>query len=251
MANWVGGAHVNRDRRGDLNGRPPIQVVDAAKQREALQFVIDKCFNDAAFGLTSDLMNHMTVDKWSDASDAGGGGGAESTWPVHDRVMSIQSSVLSMLMNPSTLRRVYDNEARTPAEQDALTLPEVLQKLDDSIYTELNTPLNGNTFTERKPMISSLRRNLQSSMTDRLIILAGDDGQMPRPIRTLCMSHLRSLDNRLDGLLAKGKGGQVDAYTLSHLQDLKDRVDRALKTVQVTDLSPAPAPVINFPRGGG
>ena len=27
MTNWVGAAHVNRDRKGDPNGRPPVQVV--------------------------------------------------------------------------------------------------------------------------------------------------------------------------------------------------------------------------------
>ncbi len=27
IANWVGGAHVNRDKKGDPNGRKPIEVV--------------------------------------------------------------------------------------------------------------------------------------------------------------------------------------------------------------------------------
>jgi hypothetical protein len=250
MANWIGGAYVHRDHRGDPNGRPPIEVVEAAKQRDALQFVIDKCFNDAAFGLNTDLLTHMTIDKWSDASDRGGDT-TESTWPVHDRIMNIQTSVLTMIMNPSTLRRVYDNEFRTPADQDALTLPELLQKLDASIYGELSTKLDGATYTERKPLISSLRRNLQSSMTDRLITLSGDDAAMPRPIRTLCMSHLRSLSDRLNSLVTASKGGQVDAYTVAHLQDLKDRVDRALKVVQVDGVTiNMPAATPNFPRAG-
>jgi hypothetical protein len=37
MANWIGGAHVYREKKGDPNGRAPIEVVDAAKQREALR----------------------------------------------------------------------------------------------------------------------------------------------------------------------------------------------------------------------
>ena len=45
--------------------------------------------------------------------------------------------------------------------------------------------------------------------------------------------HLRSINAKLDTLVEKGKGGQVDAYTLAHLQDLKDHVDKALKRVQV------------------
>jgi hypothetical protein len=231
MAFWVGGAHVNRDHKGDPNGRVPVQVVDVAKQREALKFVIENTFKDDAFGLTPDLIAHMTVDKWSDDSP---GDRSDSTYPVHDRIMAIQASTLTMLMNPTTLKRAYDNEVRTPMDQDALTLAELLGTLDDAVYAEFDLDLDGVTFTDRKPMISSLRRNLQSTMTDRLIYLADGDNAMPLTIRTLAMMHLRNLNDDLDGLLAKQVGGQIDQYTLAHLQDLNDRVDRALDVVQVT-----------------
>ena len=158
MANWVGGAHVNRDRKGDPNGRPPVQVVDPAKQRAAMQFVIDNSFNDEAFGITPELLAHMTVDKWSDQSPGDRG---DPTWPVHDRVRSIQSSAVTMLLNPTTLRRVYDNEFRTPSGDDALTLPELMQTLVDAVFTELDAAHGDSTFTDRKPIISSLRRYLQ------------------------------------------------------------------------------------------
>ena len=231
MAFWVGGSHVNRDRKGDPNGRVPVQVVDAAKQREALTFVVANTFKDESFGLTPDLLAHMTVDKWSDDSP---GDRSDSTYPVHDRIMAIQASTLTMLMNPTTLKRAYDNEVRTPADKDALTLAELMQTLNDAVYSEMDIELDGVTFTDRKPMISSLRRNLQSTMTDRLIFLADGDNAMPLPIRTLAMMHLRSLNSDLDALLAKQGGGQMDQYTLAHLQDLNERVDRALDVVQIT-----------------
>lgn len=249
MANWIGGTHVTRTHKGDPNSGAPLTPVDAGKQRDALVFVIDNCFKDDAYGLTPDLIAHMTIDKWGDGGDRGTG---DSAWPVHDRIMNTQVSTLSMIMNPTTLKRVYDNEFRTPVDQDALTLPELLQRLSDAIYTELAAPLDGVTFTERKPMISSLRRNLQSSMTDRLIILAGDDAAMPRPIRTLCTSYLRKVNTQLDSLLKKSEGGQIDAYTLAHLQDLNDRIDRALNMVQVSGVTvnvAAPA-AAGFPRAG-
>jgi len=249
MANWIGGTHVARTHKGDPNSGAPLTPVDAAKQRDALAFVIDNCFKDEAFNLSTDLIGYMTIDKWGDGGDRGTG---DSAWPVHDRIMAIQASTLSMIMNPSTLKRVYDNEFRVPADQDALTLPELLQRLSDAVYGELSTELNGTTFTDRKPMITSLRRNLQSSMTDRLITLAGDDDSMPRPIRTLCMSHLRRINDRLDALLKKSGSGQIDAYTLAHLQDLNDRVDRALNSIMVEGITvnvAAPAPT-GFPRAG-
>ena len=38
MANWIGGTFVNRDKKGDPNGRKPIVVVPAERQRDALEF---------------------------------------------------------------------------------------------------------------------------------------------------------------------------------------------------------------------
>lgn len=35
MANWVGGAFINRDKKGDPKERLPISVVPAADQRNA------------------------------------------------------------------------------------------------------------------------------------------------------------------------------------------------------------------------
>jgi hypothetical protein len=232
MANWIGGAHVYRDRKGDPNGRSPIDVVDAGAQRAALKFVIDNSFNDSSFGLSPELLQHLTVDKWFEGD--GFGAFDEPTWPVHDRVMGIQASTMTMLINPTRLRRVYDNEFLTPADQDALTLPELLRTVVDATYGELDTDLNGVTFTDRTPMISSLRRNLQSELTERLVEIVTDDANgLPRPIQTLATMHLRTIQGKVDGVLGNAGNGQVDAYTAAHLQDLSQRIKQALEVVRV------------------
>lgn len=232
MANWIGGAHVYRDKKGDPNGRAPIEVVDAQKQRDALNFMIENAFRDEAFGLNAELLKHMSVDKWL---DEGGGSSAfeEPTWPVHDRVMAMQASTLTMIMNPTTLKRVYDNEFRVPAEQDALTLPEVMGSVVGAVFGEFETELNGATFTDRQPMISSLRRNLQSEMIDRLVRLSLSSSGLPRAIQTLAVMHLRTLDGKIGVLLEKAEGGQIDQYTKAHLQDLNTKIDQALNVQQV------------------
>ncbi len=233
MANWIGGANVNRDRKGDPGDRVPISVVEADTQRAALDWVIEHAFRDEAFALTPELLLHMTVDKWSDRSPGDRGA---PTWAVHDQIAAIQSSTLTMLLNPTTLRGVYDNEFRTPKTEAAMTVPELMTTVTDAVYTELGTDLDGATFTDRYPMISSLRRGLQSSLTDRLIVLSSGDRVMPRPIRTLATHHLRQLTDRLGAVLEKGEGGQVDGYTVAHLEDLKDRVDKALNRMYVEGL---------------
>ncbi len=234
--NWLGGAHVNRDKKGDPGDRNPIEVVSADKQRRAMRFVIENAFRDEAFGLTPELLAKMTVDKWWDA------GGFRSifqdpTWPVHDRIMGIQAAALTMMMNPTTLNRVYDNEYRVPADQDALTLPEVIYGISDEIWSELDAPLT-ETYTARQPMVSSLRRNLQRESVDRLIDLSMLDsgfGAAGKPIATLATAKLGELSKQI-GRVVKDGASRIDPYTEAHLGEAKIRIDQALDAQYIYNL---------------
>lgn len=228
MANWIGGAHVYRDKKGDPNGRTPIDPVDAEIQRAALAFVIENAFNDEAFGLTPELLNHLTVDKWI----GGGGGGfmADPTWEVHDNILGIQASALTMIMNPTTLRRVMDNEKQVPESEDMLTLPELLNTVSDEIWSEVNTGPSGN-YTSRQPMISSFRRNLQREHIKRLIDLALDDmtpNAANATISTLATHKLRELQGKIEGVVDGRGASRLDPYTLAHLSEAKIRIEKAL-----------------------
>lgn len=235
MANWLGGAFVYRDHKGDPDGRAPVEVVPATKQREALKFVIDSTFYDTAYDLTPDALEYMTVDKWFD--DGGIEGLIEdATWPVHDRILGIQASAMTQLLNPVTLQRVYDNEYRVPADEDALTLAELMDTVTAAVWTEVDGTPN-KTYTDRQPMISSLRRNLQREYIDRLIDLsnAGDNGASAafRPISDLATHTLRKLSERIGGVLGSPGAKNIDPYTLSHLSENKTRIDRVLDATYV------------------
>lgn len=225
MAGWLGGTFVNRDRKGDPGNRAPLTPVPAEQQRAALKFIIENSFFDEAFGLSPELLAKMTVDKWW---DGGGNAAAEPTWPIHDRILGVQASVLTMVMNPTTLRRVYDNEVLKPADQDALTLPEVFDSVGKAIWQELDKA-EGGSFTNRQPMISSLRRNLQREHVERLIDLSinGDFGAAGKPIQQIATAKLRELGDKVKGALDKGKG-RFDAYTLAHLSEASLRIGKAL-----------------------
>jgi hypothetical protein len=226
MANWIGGAFVHRDKKGDPNGRAPIQVVPVKDQREAIEFVLEHAFRDDAFGLTPDLLQRMSMDKWLDQFSYAM---QDSTFPVHDRIMGIQASVLTMILNPSTLGRVYDNEVLTPADEDMITLPEILESLHTAIWTEIETP-EKREFTARQPLISSLRRNLQREHLERLIDLsmpATWRGASHKPISNLALMHLRRLSERV-GKLIDNDAIELDAYSQAHLSEAKLRIDKAL-----------------------
>lgn len=226
MANWIGGAHVYRDKKGDTNGRKPVEVVSADKQRKALQFVVDNSFKDEIFGLTPELVQSMGLDKWLDNRAAFS---SEATWPIHDRIMGIQSSALTMVMNPTTLKRVYDNEIRVAEDVDSLTLPELLATVTDSVWTELDSKPK-EKFTARKPMISSLRRNLQREHMERLIDLAmpgGGSSAASKAISMLSAETLRQIQKKIEACVAAG-ADRHDAYTTAHLSQAKSRIEKAL-----------------------
>ncbi|MGP1273701.1 MAG: zinc-dependent metalloprotease [Phycisphaerales bacterium] len=230
MANWIGGAFVERDRKGDPDARPPLEVVPAEQQRAALEFVLENGLQTEAYGLSPELMRYLSADIWWDQWS---NPFAERDFPVHDRVNAMMASTLTMVMNPTTLGNVYDNEFRVESDQDAITLPEVMEKTVSAVFSELEEPAS-RTYTARDPMISSFRRNLQLGMVDRLIGFTKPgsmSGAAATPVRTLSTHHLRELGETIDGAL--GNKGKLDPYTLAHLSEMSTRIEKALEAAYI------------------
>ncbi len=221
MQAWLGGSNLNRDRKGDPNGRAPIEIIPVDQQRAALKFITENTFADEAYGLTPDMLAHLSVDKWFDMENMFD----DSTWGVHDKILGIQASVLTGVLNPSTLTKIYDNEFATAGDKDALTLPEVLDNVRDHIWNELEKVDAAKNYTARQPLISSLRRNLQREHLERLMDLARNamTGSAAKPISDLSLA-------QLDGL--KGKLGNVanlpnlDPYSRAHLREASNRITK-------------------------
>ncbi len=169
----------------------------------------------------------MTTDKWLD----GGSRQAVSDpdWPIHDRIAGIQSSALTTLLNPSTLRRVYDNEFRIAADQDALTLPELLETVSSAIWGEIDQEVTV-AASARKPAISSLRRNLQREHVKRLVDLAmtnSGSNQAYKPISNLARAGLRATLNKVNAFVG-ANADKLDAYSAAHLAEIQTSITKAL-----------------------
>jgi Met-zincin/Domain of unknown function (DUF5117) len=220
MSNWLGGAFVYRDHKGDPDGRAPHEPVPAEQQRAALDFVIENAFYDDAFGVTPELLAHMATEKW--------GTGADSTWAVHDTIMGVQASALTQIINPTTLRRIYDNELLVPADEDMITLPEVLTQVRDAVWEELEDVSDGD-FSERQPMISSLRRALQREYLDRMLSLARGNSwnsASGQALAGLIVLELEELEDQIGEAL--DSDDIMDRYTLAHLREAEKRIDEIL-----------------------
>ncbi len=235
MAKEVGGSSVSYGRKGDPNGKDPVIPFPTDKQRDALKWVIDNTFNDAAWNLSPELLAKFTNARWFDQ-----GGISEATedpaYPIHDRIAGIQTTALVLLMNPTTLRRVYDNELRAPSSQDMLTLPELLETVSKSVWTEVDKA-PGQQFTARTPMASSLRRNLQRQHLEFLIFLTEPNafsGEASKPISNLAMYQLRTIQDKIKAILeSKSASGRLDPYTLAHLTEANERIKGVLNATYI------------------
>jgi hypothetical protein len=235
-ANWVGGSTLNRDRRGDPGDREPIVPIDADQQRAALAFVLDNMMLDENYGLTSDLLRKMPVDKWY---DEGGMRALTSSgvFTIHDRIGGMQKSALLMVTNPGTINSVYDNELRDSDLEDILTVAEVMNTVRSAIWTELNGDVDG-PYTASKPYVSSLRRDLQRAHMERLLEMASPDngfGASSNTVSSLARMQLSGLHDDIQTML--DRRSRLDDYTVAHLSNMHEIIGRAMDSQYIYNAS--------------
>lgn len=220
---FPGGVYVRRDHKGDADARAPFEVVEAAKQRDAMQLLIDNVF--AAPGYDGPMLNYLAASRWRhwgqrdlDRLD----------YPIHEITLRMQRQVLNQVLSSQTLQRLHDNEVKIAADaDDAYTLAEHLRLLVDGVFTEWKAQGAEGEFTERKPYIGSYRRNLQRETLQRLSDLVTRGGG-PEDARTLARMHLQRLQSQITQLL-KSEKIKLDDYSRAHLLDSQAAIKRVLQ----------------------
>lgn len=226
---WIGGTFSNNDFKSE-GGRSAIEDVPAAEQRRALRLIIDNSFNEDAFGLSPELVRHFGKEYWWD--NAGMSElMADPSYTVHDMIGGVQATAMTFVMNPGTLRRVYDNEFRTAGQKDAFTLAELVETVTDSVWNDMSEAKSGG-HSASSPMISSFRRNLQREHVDRLITLALIDRTSSPSMRTIGALAAQEL-RRIDEVAAKAEGKSPDSYTAAHIADTRKRIAKAMDSAYV------------------
>src|SRR6185436_8638921 len=156
-ARSIGGLSTSRSHKGDKDAKQPISLIDVKQQREALALLEENVFNDKPFQFPPELYHYLAATRWS---HWGMSTETRKDIPIHSVVLQWQTQVLDQLLAASTLERIHDTEAKAPADVDVLTTAELIERLTKSIFAELETIKEGE-YTNRKPAVSSLRRNLQ------------------------------------------------------------------------------------------
>jgi hypothetical protein len=219
---YVGGIYCTRSHRGDPHARAPYEVVDADTQRQALDLLSRRMFSDEAFQVPAELFSHLAVTYWN---HWGSQMPERTDFPVHESILVWQDRLLEKLLSPLTLTRLHDSELLVPAEQDAFTVAELLERLTDSIFTEVWS-LDEATYTNRQPAISSLRRNLQQAYFKRLTQLALGQPDTPSDAQVMAKHQLGRLSREITALLASNR--QLDTYSHAHLAELATRIEKVL-----------------------
>ncbi len=224
VARFVGGQIIRRDHKGDPDGHPPIEVVDAAKQRQALTFVCDHVFSESAYKIDPGLLAHLAPGRYyhwgSDDFDF------RVDFNIHDFVAQAQFYCLLTLMNPFTIGRIHDNQVKFGEDDEVYSLYEHLNSLTESIWSELDQ--KDREGSEKKPFINSFRRNLQRSQLNMVINLVLTQPGQTAPADASAIARLCA--GRLSKKIGKTmKDKELDSTTLAHLTDVKKRIDKVLE----------------------
>ena len=236
---YVGGIYVNRDHKGDANARAPYVIVPAEKQRAALKLLAEKVLSDKPFAFPPEQYNYLASTRWN---HWGVRMPERSDYAVHDVILMWQNRILDQLMSSLTLKRLHDAELKIAADQDALTVPELIDTLTTAVFSELDD-LKAGDYTNRKPAVSSLRRNLQRAYLKRLGSLAIGpqssgtamaamlgitlpSSSVPEDVQTLAYAELQELDGKITKIL--GANLKLDAYSKAHLTESQQRIKKIL-----------------------
>jgi len=222
-ARLIGGLYTSRSHKGDANAVAPFRVVEAQKQRDALTLLETQMFSDQPFSFPPELYNQLVATQWL---HWGSREVDREDYPVHETILLWQDRVLGKLLDPLTLARIHDSELKVPADQDAFTTAELLDRLTKAILSEVDL-IGVADYTLRKPAISSLRRGLQRSYASRLGTLAMSSNPSAADAQAIAASQLRLLDTRIATLLAK-PDIKLDDYSRAHLGEMQMRIRKVL-----------------------
>jgi hypothetical protein len=228
---FIGGQRVNRFHRGDVGAAEPLVPIPASKQRAALNMVCEKVFKPGNFALSPQLLRALGRENWRHWGMRAG----PHSFPYYDTVLNVQSWVLYGLINPETLTRMIDTESKIDATDDLLTVPELFSSVSEAVFGNLIVAksLSG-IGTARKPLVSTVQRNLQRHYVSELIAMTIEDesGLTPSAIRNLVRLESRMILARLVEVLGREQASpdqlHLDPYTRGHLEAMISRLTQAL-----------------------
>jgi hypothetical protein len=213
---YIGGAYFNRDHSGDPNARPPFAAIPKAKQREALELLVDRVFARNALAVPPAVLQQMGSNRWFHFGSTTTFNG-RLDFPYHEQTLGFQTAVMAQLVQPLRLAMIRDGETRYGAA-NMVTIPELFTTLTRAVWSEVYAPASSNA--------DAVRRDLQRAYLDQMTALVVRPApRTPADARAVARRTLRDLDRRLASANASGT---LNAYMAAHVEESRARIQKAL-----------------------
>ncbi len=210
LVRQIGGVRTLRDFPG--SGRDPLQPVDAAVQRQALDLIAGAVLAGDGLELSPALQRRLAPDFLERVELS-----LPTDYAVPQRLLELQRAVLGYLMSDTIAARILDSVGKFDRPAEAFQLSELYARLIDEVWSEL----------DRGRAILPPRRELQREHVNRLAAaLLRPSPQARADARGLVRAQARALLPRIEA--AQRRRGGADAETLAHLADAADTLRMAL-----------------------
>jgi hypothetical protein len=169
--------------------------VPAAKQKEAVKFLLENGFATPTMLLKPDIISRL---------EAGG---------VTNRVLASQTGLLARLLTDSRLVRMTDQQVLAQSKgQPGYTMAAMMEDVRHGLFSELSAP---------QVVIDPIRRNLQRSYISLLAPRLGASNSDVRPIARLCLMNTQA---SVKAAMAR----PTDTATRAHLVDTNEVLQQIL-----------------------
>jgi hypothetical protein len=220
----LGGVSTLRDFPG--SGQDPMEPVPAARQRAALEALIDGVLAADSFAVSPALQRRLAPD-FLERGDASAGGEYVSTdYPVETVMLDFQRQVLNALMSDGLAQRLTDSAPKLDRPEDALMPHDVYARLTRALWSADGTfgpTANGD--------IPARRRELQRDYVNRLAnVLLRTPGGVRVDLRVDLRAEAVAL---LPRIKAAGKQKGLSEASRMHLADCAETLRLALAAPMV------------------
>ena len=200
VSRFIGGVYVDRAMQGQSGATKPYTPVSYADQKRAMNALRDYAFAPNAMEAPSELYNYLALQRRGFNFF-----GRTEDPKLHDRVLNTQSSALSHVLHPNTLKRISDSELYG----NKYKLSEFMTDLNDAIFK-----------ADAGRSVNSRRQNLQIAYTEMLINII-TQSNYTNMAQSMALYNLKNI-KRIAGSTAG------DVATRAHRQHLALLIDKAL-----------------------
>ena len=214
MSKFIGGIERSRTLPGDQGKKSAIKPVSAKLQREAVQFIINDCFNVDKIKIPDSVKFNMST-------------GYTATYnpfwnaPLRDIMHNIQAAFMGILTHPMYVFSLNENAYKQGGSADTYRLTEHFKYVHNAAYSSMSGQQD----------VTPLQRDLQHFSTQLMMDIAGINWPMSisglRDIKLVAMSHVKMIKSKADARLRNPVG--LSEISRLHLMTISKDIDNFLK----------------------